>query len=538
MPQNGYTLILVEPGLSPTEFHLDPSPQDVRSEKTALTTLTPLPGMSAYRESHGNGFETVILQGTFGAKSRKVGGINWTGAEMFLAFRKGFWDKYLSLVGSGDPVKQNTKIEFHNWDEDEHYFAEPIRFVSPRGHENRTYFRYEFTLQLYEKIERKFLVPTTDQLTLADRAAKFFAAVLEKIKAAGEWLADKAEKVSSWINRYVIQPLNDLTNALNVFVAGVGSVVNLVNYSINAVVRLGNNIASTIEQFGAITGDLLTETANTLRNTKRMLNRLRNAPEMFKASVNAGVEELSEQYYELIESSDSEVVQAEKSGGRNLSLMQQAAKLKENLYQGAVKVTVRLGDTLQKIAVRQLRDASRWREIALINGLDTPNLFLMAGSEILVPTVPSVQGSGVYGDLGDDRKITNDTVAERLYGRDMMVAEQNGKLSIVFGANNDIDTVAGDANLQQAVGLKVRIYQGQLLEDSEFGIRRVVGRKGTPTETLALKHSLLETALSDPRIASAAVSISQDANFVTASYDLVPVGVAGSRPLNAVVGRI
>lgn len=533
MPQNGYTLILVEPGLSPTEFHLAPSPQDVRSEKTALTTLTPLPGMSAYRESHGNGFETVILQGTFGAKTRQVGGIDWSGAEMFLAFRKGFWDRYLSLVGSADPVKQKTQMEFHNWDEDEHYYAEPIRFVSPRGHENRTFYRYEFTLQLYAPIAPKFTQPVVDKISLADQVSKFLKMVAEKLKAAGEWLSEKTQLVASWLHRNVLQPIADLVTALDTFVAGVSAVVNFLPRALN---RLCDSISQTIEAMGDIVGDTLTETANALRNTRRALNRLRQAPELFIQSVNAGLDELSSQYYQLVQDGDSTAVQEEKLGGRNLGLMRQAQQISENNYQGAQRVTIRQGDTLPKMAVRYLGDASRWHEIALLNGIDDPDISSLAGQEILVPTIPGLTGTGIAGDLGDSGKIANATMSERLYGRDLRLGEQDGFLGFEFGANDDLCTVAGEANLVQAVTLKTRIAQGQLLEDPNFGLRRVVGKKATSAETKALVYGLQVAAQSDPRVEKAEVAVTREGNVTTANYTLYPVGVAGSRPISAVVG--
>jgi hypothetical protein len=98
--------------------------------------------------------------------------------------------------------------------------------------------------------------------------------------------------------------------------------------------------------------------------------------------------------------------------------------------------------------------------------------------------------------------------------------------------------VGGLSNLKQAVLLKTRIAQGQLLEEPEFGLSSVVGRKGTPSETLALKHGLMVAATSDPRIESAAVVITREGNVTTASFSLIPAGLAGNRPVTAVVGGV
>lgn len=531
--RKGYTLILNEPGLTPTEFNLIPSPEDVQAEKTALTTLISLPNHSFYRESHGNGIEEVTLSGTFGYRNRQVGPVSWSGAEMFFAFRKGFWDYYLDLISSDDPVKKKTTIEYHNWDEDEHYYAEPVRFSTPRGRDNRTFFRYEIVLRLYQKIEYKFEIPTEDALSLADRIVKFFTSVLEDLKAAGEWLAQKAQDVASFFQRFVLQPIASITSAIRDFVIGVTEIVNVPFRTINSI---GNAIASTIEQFGDIVGDTLTITANNLRNVKRMLNRLEKAPEIFKKSISGGLEELSEQYYLLVGDDDSEVTQDEKRGGRNLLLKQQGEEIKNRTYRGAKRAKIRVGDTLPKMAARYLNDASRWREIALFNSILDPDISSLAGQDILVPTISAVDGTGVVGDLGDTEKATNDSMSTRLYGRDIKVIEIARKLSVSFGPNDDLVLVSGESNLAQAIMLKSRIYQGQLLENLDFGLAKIVGNKATPAETDALLHGLKVAAESDPRIESAEVSIKRDGNITEANYLLTPVGVAGNRQISAVVG--
>ena len=533
----GYTLVLVEPGKQRKEFHLDPAPSEVRSEKPALTTLIPLPNFSTYRESYGPGIETVTLSGSFGYKTRQHHGKNKTGTELFLDFRKNFYDAYLQLVGSTDPLKKLTKVEFHNWAEKEHFYCEPMSFSTPRGGDNRTFFKYEIQFQLYEKIKNQFDVFKVDKRTQASWFVNFAKRVLEGLKAAGEWLSKKAEQVSSLLNRYVIQPLSALVDAIDSFVNGVTEFITL---PIKVVTRLSSNIAATIEAMGTIAGDAITELTHSLRNMRRANNRLMRSPELFIQTIGGAAQEFADQAVEMTQDDDTEAVINDKLYGRNLALQQQVQSLLGNNFQGAERAIIREDDTLQKMALRYMGDSSQWHSIALLNGISDPDLADYIGDELLIPVVPAVEGSGVEGDLGDDDKKDNFSMAERLYGRDYkLITDSQGKYTISLETATplkDIVSVGGEANLAQAVMLKTAIFQGQLLENRDFGLRRMVGKKATPMETLMLQHGLEVTAESDPRIASATVDIERDGNKTTATFSLFPVGVAGGRPVSAVVG--
>jgi hypothetical protein len=53
-----------------------------------------------------------------------------------------------------------------------------------------------------------------------------------------------------------------------------------------------------------------------------------------------------------------------------------------------------------------------------------------------------------------------------------------------------------------------------------------------------IPHGLQVAANSDPRIERAEVEIEREGNYSRAWFSLVPVGVAGSRPIRAVVGML
>src|SRR3546814_6405451 len=117
-------------------------------------------------------------------------------------------------------------------------------------------------------------------------------------------------------------------------------------------------------------------------------------------------------------------------------------------------VEVRLGDTLQAIAARELGDAGRWYDLIAYNQLvppfitDDPVLVRdgvrTAGDLILVPA-PSLPESGSADP-------------ENVFQRDIDLT--GGVLSV---ENGDFAVVSGRANLRQAIKHRVETERGELI---------------------------------------------------------------------------
>lgn len=537
----GFSLVLHDPTTRTQHaFHMEPSPEEITTEEKHLLTLVPLPGLNVvYRESHGHDIKEVNWRGTFGLKPRPgfSPGIDRTGTELFFEFRKHVWDRYVEARGSKDPkIAQGVKLEYHDWAADLHYYCEPTRFLTPRGRDNKTFFRYDISFELYAPIQKKFKAPQAEPITEAAQASNHFKRAMEELTAAGQPLSDLSDKARNALQRNVLQPMQLYTQALDAFVSGASSVVAIPGRSLY---RILDGMADFIQEAGTTLSTPLTDQVNILRNLRRTINRLAvQAPQMFKDDINTALSDMERFTFEAEDESDSAAVLADKRGGRNQLLQAYGQGVTVELYQGAKAVRVRADDTLQTLAVAHLGRVGAWREIAVLNGLQG-NADLTPGDDILIPVVPGNESAGVRGDLGLDRFASSQTTEERLLGRDIQtVQDANGKLDVVFGQDNDLATVGGVANLIQAVQLKTRISQGTLLEEPEYGLRRLVGKRGHPVELVALKHRLQVAAESDPRVVEAEVRVEQTGNAVDASFALTPVGTLGRRPVSAVVERV
>ena len=521
--KKGHTLIYREKDgaiSGPSSFPLDPAPEQANRSRRWLTTLIELPGGAIYRETHGEGIGDVILEGTFGVKLRQAGGVQMDGRTHHLLFEQ-FIEDYAKQATESP---RDTKLEFHDWDADKHFYCEPISLDSPRGSENRNHFRYVLNLKLYEEIKLKIVPAVEDPLRAIDRFRRTLQKWAKKLSEWGKGISGWTQKALSDLQRNVLQPVSDLVSALGDFANGVTSAILFPVRSFN---KIANHIATTIESLGTIAGETLTQFANTLRQTRRTINRFAQFPQYFSSTVGGAAEDLADAWQDLTEAGEDETTRNATLYGENSLRRAEAQALQRRTQKrGAKKSPVMAGDTMQRIALREYGDASRWVEIALLNGFDS-NDDLVAGATILIPTDPATADSAIVGDMADSRPISAE---ERLYGRDFQVVQdQHGKLDLVW-TGQDLATIAGLDNLKQAVLLKTRIKQGTLLEEPAYGLRDIVGRSQSSVGVDELKWGLRVAAESDPRIARATVKVETTGNLTRYEYTLYPVGLSGSQP--------
>jgi len=179
------------------------------------------------------------------------------------------------------------------------------------------------------------------------------------------------------------------------------------------------------------------------------------------------------------------------------------------------EIETRWGDTLQKIAQRELGDASRWIDIVNINQLKPPYL---TGNPIEATDYVLLYGDKLTIPSGS-RYVSATTDASEVFGKDMHL--DNGRLT---AENGDLAIVAGSDNLLQALSNRVLTNKGDLLYHKKYGssVRRIIGRKGNSRSGDIASGFVQRALLSDPRvnsIKSADADVSGDALKVTAAVE-------------------
>ena len=158
-------------------------------------------------------------------------------------------------------------------------------------------------------------------------------------------------------------------------------------------------------------------------------------------------------------------------------------------------VSTNRGDTLQRIALRELGDASQWPDIALMNGLHPPYLtddptqqgpeVWLTGAKIRVPAASPLAFA--------------DQTATEPFGSDVRLV--NGALRAV---NGNFDTVYNVDNFKQALVNKLKTEPGELLFHPKYGCdpRQYIGSGNSVTIAMVAGELIKRSMLADPRVSS------------------------------------
>lgn len=173
------------------------------------------------------------------------------------------------------------------------------------------------------------------------------------------------------------------------------------------------------------------------------------------------------------------------------------------------------GDSMQRIALREMGDASRWAEIVAFNNLLPPYIsdtaaapgVLLAGDLIKIPASVTVARADTDPDLVFEIDI-----------------KLNPDGTLAFGADGDFTPVAGLDNLKQALRDLLDTEAGELMFHPSYGskMRRIIGMVSGPTASAlaaAYARAALESDSRVQRVISSSALVAGDVITVTAKVE-------------------
>ena len=147
------------------------------------------------------------------------------------------------------------------------------------------------------------------------------------------------------------------------------------------------------------------------------------------------------------------------------------------------QVIVNRGDTLERIAQRELNNSVRWVEIAELNNLKYPYVvedftntqsnIVRPGDTILVPQA-IVDGFSNAPKGAENPISSNFSELEKSFGIDIRLDKN---FDLALGANQDIQLVGSSDNMTQAILLKLFYEQGEVMSAPGLGVGLIVGSK-------------------------------------------------------------
>lgn len=183
------------------------------------------------------------------------------------------------------------------------------------------------------------------------------------------------------------------------------------------------------------------------------------------------------------------------------------------------QIRVQQNEDLRAIAARELRDPTRWPEIAALNQLRLPFVVASWRPEDRQP------GTVIWGDaIAVPWEIPGGfaTRPSDLYGAD--VALSGGQ--VTFTATGDLTTVVGRENLTQALSHRIKTLRGELVDHPRYGchVSLALGLPTRPFASLMAAMWVHEALREDARIANVLgvdASVEGDTIRVAARVDAV-----------------
>jgi hypothetical protein len=518
-------------------------------------------GGGLFVEEQGVVARTITLSGTTGWAPRKqkgpVSNFNFISAPQHRTWRRDVTKTVKALTAlSGqrhfqflqdtvfrtygdlkqDPAtSEDTKLYFHNVQDDEHWRVFPMSFSMSRSVAQPLLYKYDIQLLAVapESVPEEKLSedgPVMAALRNPFRVIKsavdnIRAAVLDLSAVTGELravngkftslldgavgIADAAEKFLDGTATLIAQPLSLVENTMkagndallewNTGVASgsaIGPPANLLNSIrkiIDSLALIGSYPGSFRNSIQAEVDKFLAQASLAYRNKASLKAAVNNIPSTLRgfSSQARGTTPNPGDYARSLAS---------------LGLGQDTPR-----YASAVEYVLEMGDSLENLAARYLGDARNWKYIALFNGLKAPFISqdglpgtLRWGDKILIPSTaaPAVVATNpaVLGTRA------NEPGAVQALGRDLLLtAVDRDQFDLVIDADGggiDIKLTDGVANLKQAIRTRIITEKGTDILYRNLGCSRVVGLGLTEVDLETAKIRLVEAVGADPRIAA------------------------------------
>lgn len=385
-------------------------PESITIDEPGAANITYTQNSGKFVERRGNLSKTITLSGTTGYNYRPVlptivrqalpqSAIvaqegPTSGMGRFLSLRNVF-RKYWALFSDDTAVdkRKNAAMIFVNEKDDEYWVVEPVDFKMVRqAPRDKFIYRYEIVLQTISPLDNWSLPP--DTLTLFQKVAnvkQLIRNTADQLSTIGASLGNAMSATSGAIKEasdQLVSTVNTIASDLGAVADGTQSFVELPGLITGSAASSSESFNKSFENFLTISDDV-EETSGTSpvpfeahkagADAAALLADLSGRTELFNST-------LPDTWSEVLDNFDP----AYGLGGFNQTLLTPLSR------SGVREAEILPGDDLVNIAIRELGDAERFMEIAILNNLKPPYVSprqndrqantLAPGDPILVPS--------------------------------------------------------------------------------------------------------------------------------------------------------
>lgn len=493
-------------------FPLQINPQELTQDEIFAIQVTPT-FRGVVVEHQGVTIKDISISGTTGLSPKRAegGAVPKSGAPLFQVGTSGFEEfhelrSYFRMYVEAKRQEQKSgktelRLIFSNFKDNEYLFVEPQKFSMKRNASKPFLYDYSISLKAVGVASIKKNVsrgPFADIDEAFAKAQEYTELALKGINAGFAILSRFQRNLAS----SVIDPLNNINNALTAIRGGFAS--NFGEFGItrrfvkdveNALKNIGENFSDILGKnnpiYDAIVGRTSTLKGNPNRvSTYQELQILNSIQAGKKACgiINSQVEAFEPDIFTI----NSAV----------LASFPNADIVTPSSFSTS---TILGGDNIQTIALRELGDIDKFKDIIILNNLKPPYISDTGGSGVLKPgekiLIPKNDPSGESSVVKNVQyNITkNMEQAERDLGVDIRVTE-DGDLAIA--SNKDLDLVAGVDNFVQALLVKILIERSSLKRHPQIGTNLKIGEKLRSKGLQALRKEIVDSWNSDNRVES------------------------------------
>lgn len=532
--------IIKDESMDWSPFLLQINPQEISQDEIFAIQVTPT-FRGVVVEHQGVTIKDINISGTTGlSPNRAEGGsmpksgnpvfqVGHSGFEEFHELRSYFRMYVEAKRQENKSSKRELRLVFSNFKDNEFLFVEPQKFSMKRSASKPHLYDYSISLKaigvatpLKVESDKKWFEKADEAL---EAAQNYFDLAVKGINGGFAIISRFQRNLSAT----VLGPLQSVNQALNAIRGGIATNFGEFGITRRFVKDLDRELKSIEANFNDIIG-------KKSASYNKAIGRVSTAEatgtvvltglEATTTTTTTTEEETTKKETTERTPTDTEFItlNAIQAGKKACAIILAQAELYEkNIYEtnskvldffpnsgiknpNSVSTSVILGgDNIQMIAMRELGDIDKFKDIIILNNLKPPYIsqtggvgVLKYGDKILIPKPNASGASSVVKNV--PYNITKNMLqAEIDLGVDIRLTEDG---DLALASNKDLDLVAGVDNFVQAIALKLYLEKKSLKRHPFIGTNLNLGSKLRSKGLSNLRKEILDSLGSDSRVES------------------------------------